>query len=177
MDCNSELSSRAFYLACFPSRLEKEPRMLCHVPGPSKRSENFVPFGSPLGTKKPNEILLRLPSLVPRVLPLFSLPALLLHPLKFSLCPTLGLQGTTASHLRLGDCPALSFVPLRSFLSSIHRRQGLQTYMRLLGSSQQQSLDMAELLAGQTRMFRPRAECRWGWGGARPYFARGGSLI
>lgn len=40
------------------------------------------------------------------------------------------------------------------------------------------SLEMAELLAGQTQMFRPPTELSWGWGwgGAHPYFARGGSL-
>ena len=70
-----------------------------------------VLFGSPLGAKKSNEILPRLPSLVPRVLPLFSLLALLLLPSKFSPCPAPDLQGRRGSSLKLGDCP-----PLRGLL-------------------------------------------------------------
>lgn len=34
------------------------------------------------------------------------------------------------------------------------------------------SLEMAELLAGQTQTFRPRAELRWAWGGAHPSWRR-----
>lgn len=56
--------------------------------GPYNRIENFmtVLFRSPLGDRKSNEILPKFPTLVPRVLPLFSLLALLLLPPKLS-CP------------------------------------------------------------------------------------------
>lgn len=107
---------------------------------PSK-SENFmtVLLGSLLGAGRNS--LPRLPPLILRVLCLFSLPALLLFPLKFLPCPTLVLQQPTGSSLRLGDCPSFHCLLYASllfpelYLQKEHK--GLQTYMGLPGSSQQ----------------------------------------
>lgn len=92
-----------------------------------------VLFGSPLGAKKSNEILFRLPSVVP------SNSASCSHPNSLP-AQHQALMGQSGFGLDLVTAPhsAACSMPLRSFPSSIHRRQGLHTFIGLLGSGQQQ---------------------------------------
>lgn len=132
LDYNSELSSGAFYRAFFSRSLEKVPGMQCQVPGPSKMSESFltdctIRFPTRSQEAQRNSAEASFPSLP--VLPLFSFLILpYSHPNSRPAHPgpPAGPLAQTSHLVTVPHFPACS-VPLRCFLRSSPRRQGLQT--------------------------------------------------